>query len=410
MNFHPVANIFPMMSAEEFEALKADIQANGQLEPIWLHDNQIVDGRNRYNACVALGVEPAFREWNGEGSLVAFVISLNLVRRHLNETQRGMVAARLANMPAHRPSNKSANLQTSQSRAAELLNVSPRTVAAAVKVMDAEPEIVALCDAGKLAASTAKQVVNKAPEFQRRVAEAINSGKVKSGPEAIKVAKFDTAQSERLKAAEGKPLHDDIIVGDFWTNADKIADGSLSLIFTDPPYSKAAESLLPHLADFAASKLAPGGSLLFYVGTLQLPAAFEAFKDKLRYWWTCACVHAGNTSVLNYYGVRWGWKPMLWFVKETRFDINNIVMDTVSSGTEKQFHEWQQGEDEARYWIEKLCPVDGIVCDPFLGSGTTAAAANKLNRKWVGFEIDPDTARIASGRLQGKEAALAQSA
>ena len=83
MQFHSVANIFPMMSAEEFAALKADIQTNGLREPIWLHDNQIIDGRNRYNACEAVGVEPRFREWDGKGSLVAFVVSLNLVRRRL---------------------------------------------------------------------------------------------------------------------------------------------------------------------------------------------------------------------------------------------------------------------------------------------------------------------------------------
>src|SRR5262249_3346408 len=111
--------------------------------------------------------------------------------------------------------------------------------------------------------------------------------------------------------------------------------------------------------------------------------------------------------LMVHYGVRCGWKPILWFVKESRFDTHNIVIDTVSSGTEKEFHEWQQGEGEARYWIEKLCPADGIVCDPFLGSGTTAAAASKLNRKWIGFEIDPATARIASSRLANKQAAAA---
>lgn len=60
----------------------------------------------------------------------AFVVSLNLHRRHLSESQRGMVAAKLANMPAHRPSDNSANLQTSQADAAKLLNVSTRTVKA----------------------------------------------------------------------------------------------------------------------------------------------------------------------------------------------------------------------------------------------------------------------------------------
>jgi DNA modification methylase len=99
------------------------------------------------------------------------------------------------------------------------------------------------------------------------------------------------------------------------------------------------------------------------------------------------------------YGIRVGWKPMLWFVKETRDDKTNIVVDVVSGNQEKDYHDWQQSEIQAAYWIEKLCPEDGIVCDPFLGGGTTAAAAESLGRKWIGMEIDPQTAAIASARL-----------
>ena len=98
IEFHEVANIFPMMSAEEFESLKSDIQSNGLLEPIWQYQGKIIDGRNRYRACLDVGVKPRFREWDGNGSLIAFVISLNLHRRHLTESQRGMIAARMANM------------------------------------------------------------------------------------------------------------------------------------------------------------------------------------------------------------------------------------------------------------------------------------------------------------------------
>lgn len=71
--------------------------------------------------------------------MAGFVISLNLNRRHISESQRAMVAANLANMPAHRPEINSANLQTSQTKAAELLQVSPRSVAAAAKVKRTAP-------------------------------------------------------------------------------------------------------------------------------------------------------------------------------------------------------------------------------------------------------------------------------
>ena len=136
--------------------------------------------------------------------------------------------------------------------------------------------------------------------------------------------------------------------------------------------------MLPELAKFAADKLADGGSLICYVGQTQLPAAMDALRLHLRYWWTIACVHAGRSTVMREYGINAGWKAVLWFVKGTRDDNSIMVNDVMSGGEEKSHHDWQQSQSEAEYWINKLCPQDGIICDPFLGGGTTGAAADKL--------------------------------
>lgn len=94
MQFHDVANIFPMMSADEYEALKVDIARNGLIEPIWTHAGKIIDGRNRFKACQEVGVKPAYREYTGEdgAALVLFVVSLNLKRRHMDSGQLAFVA------------------------------------------------------------------------------------------------------------------------------------------------------------------------------------------------------------------------------------------------------------------------------------------------------------------------------
>lgn len=93
LEFHPAANLFPMLTGDEYEQLKSDIAANGQLEPIWIHpDGRILDGRNRYIACCDLGIEPKVRQWNGGGSAVGFVVSLNIHRRHLTASQRAAIA------------------------------------------------------------------------------------------------------------------------------------------------------------------------------------------------------------------------------------------------------------------------------------------------------------------------------
>ena len=95
---HPAAELFPMMSGDDFTALVESITAHGLREPVWLlPDGTLLDGRNRVAACEKAGVSPTFRTYTGTDP-VAFVMDLNLSRRHLTAGQKAMLAVELVPM------------------------------------------------------------------------------------------------------------------------------------------------------------------------------------------------------------------------------------------------------------------------------------------------------------------------
>ena len=133
LQFHPFAEIFPLLEGKAFEEMVADMVDHGVREPIWIYEGKILDGRNRCRAAIEAWVPCRVRPYEGDDPL-GFVVSLNLRRRHLSESQRAMIAAGLATMrQGERTDLKpSADLRkVAQADAAALLNISPRTVASA---------------------------------------------------------------------------------------------------------------------------------------------------------------------------------------------------------------------------------------------------------------------------------------
>lgn len=184
--FHEVASIFPMMSESEFAGLIEDIRKNGQREPVWIHEDKIVDGRNRYRACLELDIPVAVREWDGKGSLVDFVVSLNFHRRSLNEAQRAMVGdkikhifveeARQRQVEKLKQGNKSplpliqdngSEQGTSADKAAKLVNSSRSSIEAAGRVRKKGlPEVAQAVESGKVSLYKADAIASYPQEEQ----------------------------------------------------------------------------------------------------------------------------------------------------------------------------------------------------------------------------------------------------
>src|SRR5260221_10361960 len=170
--FHPLANIFPLIDGTEFDELVGDIREHGLHEPIVVFEDKILDGRNRYRACMAAGVEPAFTAYTSDDP-ISYVISLNLRRRHLDESQRALVAARLEQLKHggdRKSEDQDANWHLDREDAASLLNVGVRSVARAAEVRDhGAPELVRAVEQGAVSISAAADIAGQPIDEQREI-------------------------------------------------------------------------------------------------------------------------------------------------------------------------------------------------------------------------------------------------
>lgn len=99
LEFHPAADIFPMMDGEPFDELVEDVRRNGLQVRIELYEGKILDGRNRYKACVFAGRPVLTTDVDDfVTDPVAHVVSLNRHRRHLTKSQLAIAAGRAESM------------------------------------------------------------------------------------------------------------------------------------------------------------------------------------------------------------------------------------------------------------------------------------------------------------------------
>ena len=203
---HSVCELFPAMDDESYAELKADIEARGQAEPIVLWKKQLIDGRHRLRACNELGIKPVVVDISGSDDPLAYVISHNLHRRHLNESQRAMVAAKIATMKVgdnqHTKKEGGQIWPPSAEGAAKALKVSPSSVKSAKQVIaHGSKDVQRAVEQGKLSVSTAAELATSGATKTEQT-EAVKGGK-----EAIKKAvKKKVAKKEKAPLSKEEQI------------------------------------------------------------------------------------------------------------------------------------------------------------------------------------------------------------
>ena len=393
------AALIPPLSAEERQQLEENIvEHGGARDPlvVWASKGTLtlLDGHNRYEICTRLELPFDIEEmrFDDHSHAEEWIIRNQFGRRNLSAYVRTQLALRLEETIAKRSrqgertdlcqkSDKSSPTLDTKKEIAKVANVSHDTVAKVKKIDAAEK-------AGKVDAETVAKLRTGEVSINRVVRD------LKEQETAVK------REEQKAVAIAKRQNVDGLYLGDFRKIGDKIPDDSVDLIFTDPPYDRKAIELYDGLGGFAARVLRPGGSLIAYVGHIQLPDVLADLSKHLRYWWTCGCFHSEAKARMTEYGIVAGWKPIVWFVKETRGDKQTFITDVVTGAREKSHHDWQQAVSEARYFIDLLTQPDDLVVDPFCGGGTTPVACIKSGRKWASFEIDEANFSNASSRIK----------
>lgn len=408
---HELANLFPMMNAEEMTALITDMRENGfdASSPIITYKGKILDGRNRYAAAQVAKVEPIFFEYEGS-DLLSFVLSKNLHRRHLNETQRAGVASKLANMERgatdgnkYASKNYSANLQNSLGRrkayrdeedanawetkvsieeAAELLNVSPRTVATFRAVEKSAPELVEKMQSGEMTASKAAKT--------------------------IKTGQAHETYTEQTNAKQGIKPQVEIADASEWLFQRKQCD----LLLTDPPYSTDVDNI----SEFAAwvriglDAVKPTGRAYIFIGAY--PKEVKAYlsqetpehiKLEQILVWTYKNTLGNNPKdryKLNY-------QFCLYYkgidAPELNCPITNeqwavIEMNAPDGRLGDRYHAWQKPLELGEMIVRHATKEGDTVYDPFTCTGTFLLAAGGLGRISYGCDISEENLTIAIER------------
>jgi len=206
---HPIADVWPMMQEDQLHELATDIKKNGLIQPVWLYQGMILDGRNRWAACKIAGVDPKTKEYTGDEP-TAFAVSMNDKRRHMNKGSLAAVAAELEPFFAEDAKRRQKKAGEEHGRgqkvkekipeairpqareeAAKSVGVNDRYVQDAKKVRAEAPEVFERLKAGTITLQDAKREVAKKPTDDWRTDERERQAAVVAGKTVVANAQSD---------------------------------------------------------------------------------------------------------------------------------------------------------------------------------------------------------------------------
>ena len=180
----------------------------------------------------------------------------------------------------------------------------------------------------------------------------------------------------------------------------KFPNESIDLVLTDPPYLKRYSYLYIETSKIFANILKNDTFAIYYASDYWFADIFPYMLNFLDYFYLFHLLLPGQNALIFPKNIIASAKTIIVLMKG-KAKLLKRVRNVVVSPERKtgELHKWQQSVEPALFFIENFSNKDDIVLDCFLGSGTTAIACEKLNRRWIGIEINPEYCEIAKQRI-----------
>lgn len=203
---HPYADKFPMLPADEHEALRESIRTNGLRNPVVTDtEGQIIDGRNRNKACDELGIEPEVIVYEGD-DIAEYVIDCNSARRHMPKMQRAMCDALVLDADGKRQARRWKYGETAE-KLSELNSASYRVMLSmAGTVIDFKPDVAAKVASGEVSLTDAYEEAKAIKDSEERDKILERERRKREKEEAAEEAERNAQIIADLEQAESKYL------------------------------------------------------------------------------------------------------------------------------------------------------------------------------------------------------------
>ena len=410
LEYHDYAKLFPSMTEDEKTALKEDIRRNGIQSPIVLFEGKVLDGRHRYESAIEIGLteeEIPFTNLNGSADPLTYAMASNFHRRHLGASQRALIAARIPNtLDTHADTEA---ITMTYAEKSEQMNVSVTSIKQAEKVIEfCSEDIIKAVESDEIAVSDAASITDRDKEEQKHALEILKTDKKISNLKKA-AQHIDREKSKKESSARSNKYSDTDKCKIYHCSAkelsDKIEPNSVDTILTDPPYPSEFLHCWDELGELAMRILKPGGNLIAMSGQSNIfEVGGRLLKSGLKNHWIFCWHQKAKPVQMEVLGISSVWKPVIWMTKGFSFagggGTRRDMIDTpfLLPG-ERDLHKWQQQLSGWQMLTDLICKPGQLICDPFLGSGTSALAALESECFFVGCDTDEESINIAKGRL-----------